>query len=393
MKNRQIDRNSGNGVRNIAIRIISIILVIPPLVTSCLKEEADNNERLPNRTILFYMAGDNSLSQETQEKVDALTAAWNIGGENHLLVYQDRGGEYNPRLLEIKTGADGKGVAEVLEEYKDEDSASSRVFSRVLNDMVHYCPGSDYGLIIFSHSSGWLPTGTFAQPLSVVTDRDRELELTEFARVIPNGQFRFILFESCLMAGVEVAYELKDKTNYILASSAEILSPGFTPLYGKMLQRLYKNTPDLTGFAREYYDHCNLLTGTGRSATVSVVSTSGLAPLKSLLARAESHVEHWEWVERDGIQHFDRRAKDYLFYDLEGYIKAIGTQGEINELAGILQSSVIYKAATESFMQGDAYGFPVREHCGLTVYIPIATYKYLNTQRNRLLLFTQTNNG
>lgn len=371
------------------IRIISIFLIIPLLLSACWKEEADHIPVLPNRTILFYMAGDNSLGDETQEKIDALAAAWNVGGNSHLLVYQDRGEEYMPRLLEVKTGADGKGTVEVLEKYKDENSASAGVFARVLNDMLRYCPGSDYGLVVFSHSSGWLPTGTFAQPRSVVTDRDTEFDLIDFARAIPNGQFRFIVFESCLMAGAEVAYELKDKTGYILASSAEILSPGFTPLYGGMLEKFYKATPDLAGFAREYYEYCNRLSGDSRSATVSVISTAGLAPLKSLLARAESNVEHWEWVERDGIQHFDRRAKDYLFYDLEGYVKAIGTPDEINELAGILESSVLYQAATEAFMPGDKYGYAISQHCGMTIYIPVAKFRELNTQRKRLLLFSE----
>lgn len=382
MDKRQKDR------RSILIKIISIILIIPPLFSSCHVEEADNRQLLPERTILFYMAGDNGLSEETQEKVDALVSAWNIADENRLLVFQDRGGENAPRLLEIKAGSNGKGMIELLEEYKDGNSATTKVFARVLNDMVRHCPSSDYGLVLFSHSSGWFPTGTFAQPRSVVTDGDTEFELIDFARTIPNGQFRFIIFESCLMAGAEVVYELKDKTDYIFASSAEILSPGFTPLYGKMLECLYKFTPDLTAFASEYYDYCNGLSGDNRSATVSVISTAGLTPLKSLLARAESHVEHWEWVERDGIQHFDRRAKDYLFYDLEGYIKSIGTQEEINELAGILEGTILYKAATDEFMPGAPYGFPIKQHCGLTIYIPVAKFKELNTQRNRLLLFS-----
>ena len=382
MDKRQKDR------RSILIKIISIILIIPPLFSSCLEEEADNRQLLPERTILFYMAGDNGLSEETQEKVDALVSAWNIADENRLLVFQDRGGENAPRLLEIKAGSNGKGMIELLEEYKDGNSATTKVFARVLNDMVRHCPSSDYGLVLFSHSSGWFPTGTFAQPRSVVTDGDTEFELIDFARTIPNGQFRFIIFESCLMAGAEVVYELKDKTDYIFASSAEILSPGFTPLYGKMLECLYKFTPDLTAFASEYYDYCNGLSGDNRSATVSVISTAGLTPLKSLLARAESHVEHWEWVERDGIQHFDRRAKDYLFYDLEGYIKSIGTQEEINELAGILEGTILYKAATDEFMPGAPYGFPIKQHCGLTIYIPVAKFKELHTQRNRLLLFS-----
>ena len=108
MDKRQKDR------RSILIKIISIILIIPPLFSSCLEEEADNRQLLPERTILFYMAGDNGLSEETQEKVDALVSAWNIADENRLLVFQDRGGENAPRLLEIKAGSNGKCMIELL---------------------------------------------------------------------------------------------------------------------------------------------------------------------------------------------------------------------------------------------------------------------------------------
>ncbi len=72
--------------------------------------------------------------------------------------------------------------------------------------MVMRYPGSDYGLVMFSHGSGWLPEGVFSSNTpSVATDGKRELDLQDFARCIPQGRFRFIIFESCLMAGVEVA--------------------------------------------------------------------------------------------------------------------------------------------------------------------------------------------
>lgn len=373
----------------IIFRIISIILTIPLLCTSCLDEEADNREQLPNRTVLFYMAGDNSLSGETQEKVDALAAAWNIGGENHLIVYQDRGGEYPPRLLEIKTGADGKGTAEVVEEYEPENSALKTVFARVLTDVVLRYPASDYGLVMFSHGSGWLPAGTLASPRSVVKDGNSELELSDFTAAIPDGQFSFIVFESCLMAGAEVAYELKNKTEYILVSSAEIVSPGFTPLYDKMLERLYKMTPDLTGFAQDYFNHCNLQSGDKRSATISVIQPTALLPLKPLLARMESQVQNLDRLERGDIQHFDRRQANHLYYDLEDYVRTIGTQADINELAGILEGAVVYRAATETFMPASSYGFSIRQHCGLTIYIPDYRYPYLNNRRTQLLLFSE----
>lgn len=370
-------------------RFTLIMLIVPLLLPSCLKEEADKAEVSPRRTVLFYMAGDNSLGDETQEKIDALAKAWNAGIDNHLLVYQDRGGNHLPRLLEIKTGADGKNSIALLEEYERENSASAEVFSRVLNDMVTRYPGPDYGLVMFSHGSGWLPAGTSVTGTrSVAIDGDNGFDLPDFARCIPDHRFRFIIFESCLMAGAEVAYELRDKTGYILASSAEIVSPGFTPLYGKMLPLIYSNEPKLAEFAADYFSYCNSLTGDRRSATVSVIRPGGLAPLKRLLAQAEKRVPDWQSVNRDGIQAFDRRTA-HLFYDLAGYLREIGTPQENETLTDLLRQSIVYEASTESFMPSSPGGFPIKEHCGLTIYIPTEKYAYLNTYRKHLLLFSE----
>lgn len=380
--------------QNIRNNMIWVILIFPRLLCSCLDEKGDNRPVFPSRTILFYMAGDSGLEEEIAQKTDALAKAWQVEGDNHLLVYQNRTTENNSRLLKI-----GKEKIEVLEDYGQGYVSLSSSLSRAQNDMVRHCPGSDYGLVVFSHAGGWLPSGTNVTPRSVAggshtrsvaTDGKSEFELADFARAIPDGQFRFILFESCQMAGIEVAYELKDKTNFILASSAEIVSPGFTPLYGNMLEKLYKMTPDLEGFAGDYYEYYNRQAGDARSATVSVISTAGLAPFKAFIKRVEKeNVEHWEWVKRDKIQHFDRRKDNYLFYDLEGYIRSIGSQTDINELAGLLDGVIKYSAATESFLPGTRYGYDITQHCGLTIYIPVQRYSYLNTERKKLLLFSE----
>lgn len=367
-------------------KIIFMILIFALLASSCPKEEGDNHPVIPNRTLLFYMAGDAATEEEIQEKTDALAAAWNMPEGNRLLVYQNRGKDYTPRLLEI-----GKGKVDVLEDYTDRKTTFSQDLSRAINDMVRLCPGSDYGLLVFSNSNGWLPSGNYGSGTrTVATDGSKDFELRDFARTIPDGQFRFIIFEGCQMAGIEVAYELRSKTNLILASSAEIVSPGFTPVYSKMLERLYKETPELSEFANDYYEYCNEQTGDFRSATISVINTAGVAPFREFISRVEEeNVEHWEWVKRDKIQHFDRRKANHLFYDLESYIRSIGTQQDINQLAGLLAGAVTFKAATASFMPGTPYGFDIGEHCGLTIYIPSTKYPYLNEQRKLLLLFSE----
>lgn len=39
------------------------------------------------------------------------------------------------------------------------------------------------------------------------------MEVSNLAKVIPYMSFEYIIFEACYMAGIEIAYELKDKAN------------------------------------------------------------------------------------------------------------------------------------------------------------------------------------
>lgn len=370
------------------IKTYQLIFLCSLLPASCQYEkEIIGHVENTNRTVLYYMAADNALSGEVQAKAEAFAAAWHPGrGENHLLIYQDTGSDIPPRLLEVIPGTDGGGnTLQVVQEYKDWNSASHATFAKVLSDVTLRFPNADYGLVMFSPGSGWLPEGTFTQSRSVAMDGTKELELREFAAAIPDGQFHFIFFEAAHMAGVEVAYELKDKTRYIVASAAEVPSPGFTPVYAPLLKAMYTRHPALQEFAEAYYNHYKDEGG----ATISVIDAPELAPVRHVLREAESRVRHWEHVDRSTIQHFDRRQADPLFYDLAGYIRAIGTEDENARLAGILAKAVVYRAASAAFLPDKAHGFEIKQHCGLTVYIPWAQFTFMNGEREKLRLFNE----
>lgn len=381
-------------IQRVALLLL-LSLLLPLSLSSCFEQEADNLATAgSDRTLLFYLAGDNSLSHQMQPRIDALTAAWANAADGHLLVYCDRGDDPAPCLLEIATGTDGTNRIDTLVKYPTENSASEQVFRQAIHDAYYRYPTGDFGMVVCSLGSGWLPTGTLAVPRSIVTDGWDELDLRDFAESLPDGMCRFIVFESSFMAGLEVAYELKGKADYILASAAEVSPAGFTPIYGQMLAHLFKGDPELTEVARLYFDHCGkpastAPTGATPSATISVVSTAELEPLKAALLAAEKRVEHWEWIDRAPIQTFDcgARYKEHLFCDASNYIRQIGSPEESAAFDEALRRAVIYQAATPEFTPGTGAPFAISSHCGLTLYVPYARFYYLNEQRVKLKLF------
>lgn len=354
---------------------------------ACEKNNEANPDPVQLRTLLVYMGGDNNLYNETFEKVEALRKGY-ASSMGRLLIYQDAAG-MNPRLIEITTDSNNKGVVKELKEYAQENSASATVFKRVLEEMKRVAPTSSYGLILFSHASGWLPQRTLIRPYSVAQDEENDLEIRDFAEAIPDQSFDFIIFEACFMTGIEVAYELKDKTKFIMASSAEILSPGFTPLYPQVLPSLFKPDFDLESFAEDYYQLFNDpdLKENYRSATISIIKTSGLAPLAAHIKKNVTKTLPDSAMQ--DIQHYDRYETYRLFFDFEDYYRQILSPEGLDQFSHLLNETVIYKKATPSFLIQEK-GFLINQFSGLTSYIPQENFSYLNDEYQELKWVKET---
>lgn len=281
-------------------------LALTLLFSSCIKDDYEGPDpNLPSRTVIVYLGGDNSLSATLTEEVEALRRGWTYTG-NRCLIYLDAA-DAAPKLLSLRGGCRTypESFVETVAEYAEENSASAEVFDRVIDEVVRLYPADSYGLIFASHASGWLPVGTLSDPnrsRSIGIDTNSgsmasgttEMELADFAAAIPDGRLDFIVFEACLMAGVEVAYELRDKTEYILASSAELLSPGFCPIYGKSLRYLFEMNrtveQSLVAFAQAYYDYTNAQSGAYRSTTLSILRTQGMDALATRTGELLPHI-------------------------------------------------------------------------------------------------------
>ena len=346
------------------------------LFASCQNDDEDIRPHA-NRVLLVYMGGDNNLSQELYEKLDAISEGWTAKSGDKLLLYLDAA-DRNPSLIEL-IDRDGGNTQKVIKSYAEESSAESKTLSRVIATVKQLYTADSYGLLVFSHGSGWLPEGMLNKPKSIIVDNKSEMEIQDFADAIPDKMFDYIIFEACFMAGIETVYELQNKADYILASSAEIVSPGFTPIYSESMGYLFEENTNTVNFAEAVFNYFANQNGYRNSATFSVIRTSELEPLAVFVKK---NCDFSKEVDIKDIQYFDRYSY-HLFFDFEDYYSALlETEDQKQKLKDLIDNVVIYKAATADFMP-DYGGFIIGKHSGMTTYIkqqrfPILNEKYMN---------------
>lgn len=355
-------------------RITACIVLL--IFTSCLLISCSKQDDEPvtvNTVLLVYLAGDNNLSDESCQKLEAIRQGWNATTDSRILVYHDAM-DAIPCLMEITENNSIK----IIESYESENSADAAVLGRTIAKAKSIYPDAGFSLLVFSHASGWLPPGSLASPKSTVNtksilaDGNNSMELADFAAAIPDNAFNYIIFEACFMAGIEVAYELKDKADYIAASSAEIVSPGFTAVYSKHINELVYGKPDQ--FMQETFSYFDCQSGWMRSATLSIIRTD---KLESIACFIKENCDFTKETEMTDIQYFDRNNY-HLFADfLDYYSRLLHTDGQKQQLQKFVNDAVVWKAATPSFMQG-YNGFLIDKHSGMTTYIIQKMYPLLN---------------
>jgi hypothetical protein len=304
---------------------------------------------------------------------------------------------------------------DTLKNYGIENSADANVLSRMIDSLLSY-PADSYGLIFFSHASGWLPSGALSNPRSSETNQQdaerinpnevnlrsigrdgtgstrKEMEVDDFARAIPNNKLDFIILEACLMADVMSMYELRDKAEYVVASSAEIVSPGFTFIYRDHIMQLYDTKRPIfsvvSGFAQAYHDYITERfneTDAYCSLTLGIIKMNEMRNLATTVKAALGGVEIHELnLLIDSIQSFDRPLKPSLggkpysrYFDFSQTIENLVSASHYAAFQTQMDKTVVWKANTKRFLVDD-HGFLIKRHCGLTTYILQDVYPFLN---------------
>lgn len=369
------------------------------------------------RTFLVYSAGFNSLSKALSDDIDDIVSGylpWNGSGSDVVLVYskstENNVSDYavaTPSyMVRLSSDMYGNPVRDTLMTWPSTFVASSASTVRIVLDYVRQnYPSSSYGMLFTSHASGWLPSGYYttnkitssSQPSSLhetpvsltpvsyadlpqepgfpavksigVDNIDAhsayEMEIEDFARAIP-FHLDYMIFDACLMGGVETAYALKDRCSKIIFSPTEVLSDGLV-VYTELISRLLGSTaPDLAGVCDDAYAYYSSKEDMEQSLTISMVDCTHIDEVATAVKDlSEKYSGLLASVKPSSVQRYYRFGKHW-FYDLEDiFVKSGVIEADLAPLRDAMSSCVVYKAATERFLSID-----ITDYSGLSMYLP-----------------------
>ncbi|MBO8465664.1 MAG: hypothetical protein IAB93_06685 [Bacteroidetes bacterium] len=400
---------------------ILALLAVLPFVSSC-----DGTEPNPNpgtsvngKTVIVYISANNSLSTYAEgnfaDMLEGYMPPSKANGEHLLVFFHNR--TTPPTLYELTRDGSGNPLKEEVHVFDmssssgDEDvSSSAEAVNTVLSYVKNNYESDHYGLILWSHSTGWLPEHYYTegppagypnsedapveptspmdiygdavvkmavddgvQPTSFGQDEGtlEEIDIKELAEAIPM-HLDFLIFDSCLMGCVEVAYQFRNIADVFCASPTEVLANGFP--YTHIIEPLFTSAEGVKEVADLYFHYYADSEVPGAAATVVVVDCSKLEPLAEACGKIFSE-NRYKVPELDmsDIQPYFRSNKHW-FYDLGAYIKALEPSSSLlDEFRQAMREAVVYKAATETFLS-----IQITDFSGLSSYIQNPEEPYLD---------------
>lgn len=399
------------------MRIISLIFLATTLLLAACNDHEDSPGNEPRRTVLIYMAAQNSLGLKNYHRSDSaevMNGRHYVSNSDCLLMFIDDARA--PRLYRVTKSSKKPELIRTWD--ADVCSTDPQTLTDVLQYVSTKFPSREYGLVMWSHADGWIPAtdtdystasaSTLAVPSLLsfgidngpegnMGDNGPQMDVADMASAISAAGWhcKFIFFDACLMQNLEVAYALRDVTDYVVASPAA--TPGAGSYYTHNLRRGFFSA-DPADIARTY-----LLDVTSDELqsvysdyglAISCIETSKLQAVADALRDALPHsaAMNHESVAMDTVLNYQAYTSYYIYrphnYDARQALRALLPEEWFTPVAEALDAAVTYHGATETFWIGPTYydmqQVPVKEDNfrAVSMFVPQDIYT-MNAQRTR----------
>lgn len=314
-------------------------------LTGCSDDDEDELPPTPiSYTTLIYMVADNTMDSDVDYSISQLKAGAKRSAGT-AVVYVDRMDEA-PRLFKITQA----GEEVLLKNYEEENSANVETLVRVIEETKELVPSERFGLVLWSHSMGWVPSG-YSRTRSVWPDKgeqafprtryigpdfhpgnvtvDTMIEIDALAAGLPDHVAEYIWFDMCLMGSVEALYALRYKSDYLIASPTEVLAEGSYDAsgipYAKVLPYMFGGVEGLKQACNAYFQHYNgMKYDVLRSATITLVDAAQLDGLYDVVHGALSgHLADAAGMDVSGLQVYHTSDVPQVFFDLKDMVNRL----------------------------------------------------------------------
>ena len=378
--------------------------------TGC-SEEAFDTDSVNKQTILVFYPWTGSQSSTgllgyLQNNIDSICdGIIDRKGLNNSRVLVFLSDKYNhSTLYDLQYNATTKSVDRVpLKEYEGASYASAEGIADIMNEVKTQASALNYALIVGVHGCGWTyasdwsrypyyarpsvtrpsdnnfsgiqfgpdPNAPLTRFFGSVSLAENAMDISTLAEGIRESglKMQYILFDACYMSNIETAYELKDVTNYMIASGSEIMAAGLP--YRSMWSYLNSPTPNYSGIVStsvNFYKNnssapfCNL----------AAIDCRQVEKLASVMKDINAEYQLSASVSLDSIQHLDG-FRPNLFYDLETYVDSLHPSGYLldqfkSQLKLTIKASDHTDEAYTCIYSSDS--FKIKNYCGITISDP-----------------------
>lgn len=392
-------------IKKICNFIIATLFIV--VGVSCSNGDSPDGPDVPvtpvGQTVFMFFPWSNSLLSDFRRTVeDMQTVVAERSMKNERIMVFMATSEHEAVLFELKK-QNGRCLTDTLRRYSDRPFTSRQWLTSLFSEIMTLAPASRYGMVVGCHGLAWVPVqgqrnarkrlgsqekideednlykkeriDKEGEPNDLmhfevqgpVTTRfiggtypETQIETTDLADAMADAGFHTenILFDACYMSSVEVAYELKDVTHYLIASPTEVLSYGFP--YITMGKHLL-GTPNYKGIVDSFisfYSSYNLPYG-----TVAVTDCTQLDALAAIAQQINAAAAEPTNAASKGKLNTARSGKNVpngvqimdgysptLFYDL-GHLMSLKDAGTVltAAFAEQIEKTVPYKGHTGQY--------------------------------------------
>ena len=311
------------------------------------------------KTVLVYMAGRNNLAGIVNVDLNEMKlGSKRLDSNDNLLVFVRRDKtEKMPWLARIKNGVvtDSVSLSDMgITSSDGENRASDPV---VMEGVMHYAfshyPAADgnYGLVLWGHGSGWLMDNEVKRVNSRAFGVDKGedgralwMNIPTMANILKGmPHLKFIMADCCNFMCLEVLYELRNMTDYIIGSPAEIPDQG-TP-YDEIVPDMFADGRFYTSIIDKYYKSVN------GYLPLTAVQSSQMEQLAQATHQAMQAVQsnlNGDYADMTGLIHYyhtdddsDFHPEYNIFYDAGDFFLAHAPQDAYQQWKQSLDQAVV----------------------------------------------------